>query len=970
MSEQPDKIARIIVTGIVQSRDSVQIQSAYTKVKELILDHFGPAGDLYEALIHLEKRPGKRARQQAIEEEIECVCSVLGIYEAVAVLESCLEPVVLQDQQDTGKQVIVHSSQVGVVGDYATIRDVHFHDNGGEKTLSNEEVCNRYRTQLQRLHKDLPLRGVDVGVSDPGNGQEQMALDQVYISLDTRTPVKLPEEKGNDRARQSPEFAETDEKRLLSALEATVENRCVVLLGDPGSGKTTFLNHLTLCLALYKKDGAACLLADCWPQEYASLLPIPVVLRDFAISLTNIKEPAAPGHLWDFIRTRLEAQRLGFCAAALEKGLEQGEVVVLLDGLDEIPDLSKRQFIQDAIVACATRYENSRFIITCRVLSYQDRQWQLDSQLFPVFELASFDASKRDDFIVAWYNDLCRIHVVQSVEEAQRLTRRLQQAIKRPDLRQLAGNPLLLTVMALVNTHKGRLPDARALLYEETVDLLLWRWEEVKGIGEQKQTRLQELLHEVGRADIDLKKVLWQVAYDAHRKSEGSEDDSLADISEWELLKSFAALHPTDSKDWAQQLINIMKMRAGLLLEREPGVYFFPHRTFQEYLAGAYLSSLPDFSTKISQWLEKDTFWREAVLLGVGRLVYQVLDDTKALALVAELCPDKIVDSEPGWRKVWIAGEVLLEIGRARFKDSGLGREMAERVRHRLVDLLGNGALNSRERVSAGNVLSSLGDPRFDPDNWYLPHGDKFGFVRIPAGSFLMGSDKAVDQDAGEAEFPQRSVTLSEFWISRYPVTCAQYLRFLEDVGREITEEWRKYNQYDNHPVVEISWNDAMEYCVWLSRKMEATGLSFQLPTEAQWERAARGTGGNIFPWGNEPIDAEKSNYNGKNWKDGIGTSSVGSFPQGAAIDSSVYDLSGNVFEWVQDWYKKYEEVDLVNPVGPDKGSDRVMRGGSWYYPARLCRAAYRYDWLPDYRNYDLGFRLVLSGQQEPGPAK
>ena len=150
----------------------------------------------------------------------------------------------------------------------------------------------------------------------------------------------------------------------------------------------------------------------------------------------------------------------------------------------------------------------------------------------------------------------------------------------------------MLTVMALVHTHKGRLPDARALLYEETVDILLWRWEQVKMAGDQSSPRLQELLLEAGRADVDLKKVLWQLAYDVHAQAGDEPADSLADIKEWDLEKRLAGLHPEGSKDWAVSVIETIKMRAGLLLERAPEIYSFPHRTFQEYLAGAF-SGIP-----------------------------------------------------------------------------------------------------------------------------------------------------------------------------------------------------------------------------------------------------------------------------------------------------------------------------------------------------------------------------------------
>ena len=215
---------------------------------------------------------------------------------------------------------------------------------------------------------------------------------------------------------------------------------------------------------------------------------------------------------------------------------------------------------------------------------------------FPPIRAGAVHKDKIETFISAWYDELFRLGEVKTEAEAKRLARRLRAAVGRPDLWRLAPNPLLLTVMALVHAHRGRLPEARAMLYEETVDILLWRWDELKAAGEETLPRLRELLLDAGRAETDLKAALWKLAFDAHAESGSAGGDGLADIPEWRLVKALAGLHPTGSLDWASQVIATIRMRAGLLLEREPGVYSFPHRTFQEYLAGAHLSTRPNFS--------------------------------------------------------------------------------------------------------------------------------------------------------------------------------------------------------------------------------------------------------------------------------------------------------------------------------------------------------------------------------------
>jgi predicted NACHT family NTPase len=537
-------------------------------------------------------------------------------------------------------------------GGVAVRGDVHGNVYVGPPPRDHTQALRIYRRVLVQTSGRLPLRGVDVGASDPASGQQRLDLAQVYVNLDTKTQVPLTEgEKKRRRERVLPEEHET---RPLGALEASIKNRRLVLLGDPGSGKSTFVYHLALCLALHNLEPQAGWLDRLpgWPKREGDALPIVVILRDFARWLPEKVTRAEPRHLWDFIVSRLEAQNLAFAADPLCQAVEAGQAIVLLDGLDEIPTQARRTTVRDAVMVFSERYPRARLAITCRTLSYQNPTWQLAD--VPAFELAPFDEEKIDHFIGAWYQELARLGVVKT-EEATRLAGRLQEAVRRPDLWRMAPNPLLLTVMALVHTHRGRLPDARALLYEDTVDILLWRWEQIKAGGDEAAPRLRRLLLDAGRTDVDLKRVLWELAFQAHGEAEG--DETLADIGELRLQKALAGLHPEESRDWAQQVIQAMKLRAGLLLERAPEIFTFPHRTFQEYLAGAHLSSQADFAKQSACLAAEGAIWREVVLLAVGRLVYLSGDIDKPLALVGELCPARAADDETAWRRAWLAGE-------------------------------------------------------------------------------------------------------------------------------------------------------------------------------------------------------------------------------------------------------------------------------------------------------------------------
>jgi formylglycine-generating enzyme required for sulfatase activity len=225
--------------------------------------------------------------------------------------------------------------------------------------------------------------------------------------------------------------------------------------------------------------------------------------------------------------------------------------------------------------------------------------------------------------------------------------------------------------------------------------------------------------------------------------------------------------------------------------------------------------------------------------------------------------------------------------------------------------------------------------------------------VSIPGGLFRMGSE------GGRAdEAPSHDVELSPFSLGRIPVTRAEYEPFLAATETSPPPWWFD-SDFGNpdQPVVGVTWFEAVAYTEWLSRQC---GGRWRLPTEAEWEKAARGTDGRLYPWGNNPPTPLHANYGKKEWNNHealmpVGTLEAGKSPYG------IYDMAGNVWEWVSDWYDDdyYKTSPSQNPTGPSTGESKVLRGSSWGSDPQHLRSALRYLHRSAHRHKDYGFRCA-----------
>jgi formylglycine-generating enzyme required for sulfatase activity len=357
-----------------------------------------------------------------------------------------------------------------------------------------------------------------------------------------------------------------------------------------------------------------------------------------------------------------------------------------------------------------------------------------------------------------------------------------------------------------------------------------------------------------------------------------------------------------------------------------------------------------------------------------------------AWQLVHELCFLEPVDNQSPEEDVCgaqIAARILLgAVDLAKLSDAN--RRQLGLVRRWLLSVIDNETLSPAERVEEGKYLAALGDPRFDPLNCYLPNELMFGFVEIPAGSFLMGSDKRDDPDALENELAQHEVFLPTYYLARWPVTVAQFGNFLDERNlMPYVQSCREGGM--NMPVNHVSWRDALAYCHWLNQQLrelakqrlenvaQLTGtelrfwqglsdrsLQASLPSEAEWEKAARGEDDRIFPWGNQ---ADPVRANSTDMRIG-GRSPVGCFTLGCS-PLGCEDMSGNLCEWTRSRLMKYpypsDDKKRKERENLSGNSPRVLRGGSFDDDLRDVRCARRYYFNPVYRYPNIGFRVVVS---------
>lgn len=739
----------------------------------------------------------------------------------------------------------------------------------------------------------------------------------------------------------------------LSVQEALRTTPQLVLLSDPGGGKSTLTQRLAGVLAgaiLPHRDADE----ERWLSETVNcfgrwLLPVRIELSRWAHRLT----PASRGVASDLVDAcgHAFAQVATLEATAVQNHLlnrltaTPTTLLLLLDGLDEVSDEAQRLQMLRAVADFRRTYGDVPIIITCRVRPY--RQWtqragqkkeQWPLQNWPTFELAPLSQSAITAFVERWHAELAwagRLSQGAADQAQQRLLAALANPNRR-DLREMAGTPLLLTMMVRINQRRP-LPDSRAELYDEYVDELLWEWERRK-LDERGETSLETLLAEAHVPRDLLEEALAHLAWTIHG---ATTDGDTVEIPGHRLEAALRDLYPDDDVGkqaaWAARTLQLIYDRTGLIYATDRHTYRFRHRTFQEYLAARHLLA-GDALENLTAVLDQEP-WREAIFLAFGHLISVVKQADHAMRLLAELLP-----TEPAtpaeWQRVLLLGAVYARLlGEQRVRQSKWRKTAAplsQTMPRLLTAAMQNPALPARSRLEAGLLLTRG--------------------VTDPPGLGLDEDPPGLDDFVGAPDWP--------FKIGRYPVTNKQYARFVAAGGYDDAQWWsekgwthrqeREWKQprywhdptWNRHsqPVVGVSWYEAEAYCAWLTAELRQQGeigenQQVRLPTEAEWQIAAH-TADHAYPW-SDSFDPTKANTRESSLNQ---TAPVHMYPHGATAEG-IYDLSGNAWEWIADWNEeKYP----------------CFKGGSYHLNKDYAKFTSR-RYVPYLGNYDFGFRCVVA---------
>jgi formylglycine-generating enzyme required for sulfatase activity/energy-coupling factor transporter ATP-binding protein EcfA2 len=850
-----------------------------------------------------------------------------------------------RDKIEAGGHVIINEGGTVIV------------EAGGEPPVTltavdRESALGRYLAHVISRNRYLQLQGIR-----SGGKLVSIELDQIYVTLRAtrERTVSIEDEwlkaeaafapgelhRGREGTRVGTETV------TVSVNEALAAQTRLVVLGDPGSGKTTLLRYLAL---LYARDIAehATLVRDRLGVDEAHRWPILLPLRQIGAFLRTQKDDGTEGHLLllKFLFKSLRNERLDLPRDFFDAALQCGEAIIMLDGLDEVADPELRRRVARLVEDFTRAYSQCRYLVTSRIVGYTGAARLGEN--YATTTVRDFTLADVERFLTHWHR-LVAVGQLGPGESAEVYaadqTQQLLGAITANErVRELAINPLMLTVIAMVHRDRVKLPDRRAELYAEAIDVLLGKWEEAKGL-QPDALILDNRPFDTG----DRRVMLQQIALKMHERQ--LKEVAAEELRRW-LGELFLALtnEGRATERAVDRFLHVIEERTGLLTARGEGVYAFSHLTFQEYLAALAIATRDDYAAYTLPHV-RDAWWREVILLEAGYFSTQGPErTTKLIRAIADL-----KDEPEPYHNLVLAAECLRDVGEGRVQGDLLG-EVQRRLRRELETPPPWLLRWSKNKKSGGWIerrsIAMEALAKTGAGYWTMPYGEP-EWITIPAGEFWMGGDGQYDGK------PVHRVTLPAFQISKVPLTNAQYALFVQATQHDVPQGWEANHPpkgKESHPVVYVSWYDALEYCAWLSK---VTSKRIMLPSEAGWEKAARGDQeARVFPWGNT-FEATRCN----SAELGIGdTTPVGIFLDGASPYGCL-DMAGNVWEWTSTIYRDYPYRADDGRENLEAGDDvsRVLRGGSFRYDAGGMRGAYRFGGGPRDRVDRVGFRVVVA---------
>jgi hypothetical protein len=758
---------------------------------------------------------------------------------------------------------------------------------GPAVALSASADPANYLDYLREQTGWIDIRGLQVGTGKA----HRFRIEDLYIPLTTP---------------RAGELAPID-------LEDAMSSRRLVIVGDPGSGKTTFLRRVAFALCEAAASPAApddaatgflrrlaAIFRRATPVASAPVFPLLIRVADLAEHIRKAPSLGAPttvespAWLVHFLKTRSQEFNWGLDAGFFERKLGGGSAILLLDGLDEAPRVAERESIARLFEHATQTYKQCPFVVTTRPQAYTGRSLLAD---FEIAQIEPLGPDAIQTFLERW----CRGLFPESAPAAQHHLAELTEALRSiAEIRRMARNPVMLTALAVVHWNERRLPEQRADLYESVLNWLARSRE--KREGRQPADRCLALLQQLALA------MQTQPEGRVLQVSIGRAADILA--------PQFDAAPEPRRRHMAQEFVEQEEVDSGIIVSRGSETRFW-HLTFQEYLAARATAGLADKAQQNLLLMAARIYkpeWREVALLLGGVLHKQGKDKMDGLvsAILEQMGEYPSVAGQA--RCAGLLGAMVRDLRPFNYQPADPRYQRTMDAALKIFDADKAYAIEFQVRLEAAEALGQAGDPRLRQHNWIAVRG------------------------GGPAN-------LKPFQIGCYPVTVEEYRRFMEDEGYDHERWWRAGGfgenteprawddqvQHPSWPVTGVSWYDASAYCEW---------HHVRLPSEAEWERAARGLEGREYPWGEDEPDEKRANFNMK-----LGhPTPVGLYPDGATPEG-VADMAGNVWEWVEDWRER-EKV-------------RVLRGGSFTSDKDGLRTTYRNRVERGVRDHNFGFRCV-----------